>query len=93
MIKTFDCKETQRLYHGEKSRKFPLDIQKTALRRLQVLNGANTATDLAMTPGNRLEKLKGNRDGQYSIRINDKWRVCFRFEAGDAYDVEICDYH
>lgn len=93
MIKTFKCKETQRLYNEERSRKFPGDIQKTALRRLQALNGANTVTDLAMTPGNRLEKLKGSREGRYSIRINGQWRVCFRFGAGNAHDVEICDYH
>lgn len=93
MIKTFSCKETRGVFNEETSRKFPGDIQKTALRRLQTLNGANTLQDLTMTPGNRLEKLKGNREGQYSVRINDQWRVCFRFEAGNAHDVEICDYH
>jgi proteic killer suppression protein len=93
VIKTFDCKETQRLYKEEQSRKFPDDIQKIALRKLQMLAAAVDVTALVVPPGNRLKKLKGSLEGRYSIRINDQWRVCFRFEAGNAYDVEICDYH
>jgi len=73
--------------------KFSADMQRGALRRLMLLDAAERLEDLRIPPGNRLEKLFGNRQGQYSIRINDQWRICFRWQQGDAYDVEIVDYH
>ena len=75
------------------SRKFPLDIQRAALRKLRMLNRATALRDLWMPPGNRLEALKGDRRGQYSIRINDRWRICFEWAEEDSSDVEIVDYH
>ena len=75
------------------SRKLPQDIQQVALRKLRMLNRAITLNDLRVPPANHLEKLKGDRTGQYSIRINDQWRICFVWQDGDAYDVEIVDYH
>ena len=93
MIKSFRSDETQKVYEREGSRKLPSDIQNVALRKLWMLNAAVTITDLRIPPANRLEKLSGSREGQYSIRINDKWRICFRWHQGDAYDVEITDYH
>lgn len=75
------------------SRKYPEDIQRVALRKLKMLDRSQSLMDLRSPPANRLEKLKGERDGQYSIRINDQWRLCFRWENGDAFDVEIVDYH
>jgi proteic killer suppression protein len=93
MIKSFKCESTRLLFYREKIGKFPNDIQKTALRKLRMIDAATSLTDLKVPPGNRLEKLKGNRAGQHSVRINDKWRVCFRWEKGTVYDVEIVDYH
>jgi proteic killer suppression protein len=93
MIRSFRCKETERIWQGEGSRKFPADIQDRALRKLRQLDAAHTVEDLRNPPGNRLEALKGARAGQMSIRINDQWRICFRWSAGDAEDVEIVDYH
>ncbi|MDW8141184.1 MAG: type II toxin-antitoxin system RelE/ParE family toxin [Candidatus Bipolaricaulota bacterium] len=93
MIKTFKDTETEKIYHRQVSRKFPRDIQQTALRKLRMLNNAKTLADLRVPSGNRLEKLKGDREGQHSIRINDQWRICFRWQDHDAYDVEITDYH
>jgi toxin HigB-1 len=93
MIRSFKCKETERIWQGQSSRKFPGDIQDRALRKLRQLDAAATLEDLRTPPGNRLEVLKGNRAGQMSIRINEKWRICFRWAAGDAVDVEIVDYH
>ena len=81
------------MFNRQFSRELPIDIQAAALRKLRMLSNAHALKDLASPPANRLEKLGGNREGQYSIRINDQWRVCFRFEDGDAFDVEICDYH
>jgi proteic killer suppression protein len=75
------------------SRKIPASVQRAALRKLRMLNRSNTIRDLTVPPANRLEKLKGNRRNQYSIRINDQWRICFIWKNGDAYDVEIVDYH
>ncbi len=93
MIRSFSCKETERIWQGRSSRKFPGDIQDRALRKLRQLDAAATLEDLRNPPGNRLEALKGNRAGQMSIRINDQWRICFRWSARDAEDVEIVDYH
>ena len=93
MIRSFRCKETERIWHGHSSRKFPGDIQNRALRKLRQLDAAATVEDLRSPPGNRLEVLKGKRAGRISMRINDQWRICFRWVAGDAEDVEIVDYH
>lgn len=93
MIKSFKDKETEKIYCREGSRKLPDDIQQVALRKLRMVNNAKNINDLRIPPANRLEKLKGNRSGQYSIRINDKWRICFVWEDSDAYNVEIADYH
>jgi toxin HigB-1 len=93
MIRSFKSKETERIWQGQSSRKFPGDIQNRALRKLRQLDAAATVEDLHNPPGNRLEVLKGERAGQMSIRINDQWRICFRWSKGDAEDVEIVDYH
>ena len=93
MIKSFADKETERLFQRESSRKFPTDIQRKARMKLEILEGAEQLDDLKVPPGNRLEKLTGNRPGQHSIRINDQWRICFVWKEGSAYDVEIVDYH
>jgi len=93
MIKTFKCKETEKIFKGRHSAKLPGDIQSVALRKLTQLNGAATLGFLRVPPANFLEKLGGNRLGQWSIRINDQWRICFRWEDGNAFDVEITDYH
>lgn len=93
MIKTFNNDETQKIYQRQRSRKLPSDIQQVALRKLRMINNAVSITDLRVPPANRLEKLSGNRAGQWSIRINEQWRVCFRWKGSDAYEVEIADYH
>ena len=93
MIKSFKGSETEKIYSRERSRKLPPDIQQVALRKLRMINNAKSITDLRIPPANRLEKLSGNRAGQYSIRINDQWRICFSWKDGDAVDVEITDYH
>ena len=93
MIKSFKDRETQQIFTRQRSRRLPPDIQQVALRKLRMLNNAHTLTDLQVPLANRLEKLAGDRAGQYSIRINDRWRVCFVWRASDAYDVEIVDYH
>lgn len=93
MIRSFRCKETERVWQGQYSRKFPGDIQDLALRKLRQLDAASTMADLRNPPSNRLEGLKGNRKGQWSIRVNDQWRVCFHWKEGEASDVEIVDYH
>jgi proteic killer suppression protein len=93
VIRSWADTEAERLYRRERSRKFPPDIQTTALRKLRMLNAATRIDDLRVPPSNRLEKLKGDRAGQWSIAVNMQWRVCFRWEAGNAYDVEIVDYH
>ena len=92
MIKGFRCKETGKVFQRRHSRRFP-GIQHVALRRLLVLDAAGSLDDLRVPPGNRLEKLSGDRQGQYSIRINDQWRICFVWQDGNAVDVEIVDYH
>lgn len=93
MIKTFADRETQQLYVTGKSRRLPPDLAKRAVRRLEYIDLANELSDLKVPPSNRLHALKDDREGQYAISINDQWRICFRFVAGDAYDVEIADYH
>jgi proteic killer suppression protein len=93
MIKSFKDGETEKIYSRERSRKLPPDIQQVALRKLRMINNAKNINDLRIPPANRLEKLSGNREGQYSIRINDQWRVCFSWKEGDALNVEITDYH
>ena len=93
MIKGFRGKDTEKLFLRELSSKFPSEMRRSALRKLLVLDGAERLEDLRVPPGNRLEKLTGDRKGQHSIRINDQWRICFRWHQGDAYDVEVTDYH
>jgi toxin HigB-1 len=93
VIKSFKDRETQQIFTRQRSRRLPSDIQQVALRKLRMLNNAHALNDLQVPPANRLEKLTGDRAGQYSIRINDRWRVCFVWRDGDAYDVEIVDYH
>jgi len=93
MIKSFKNRETEKVYALESSRKLPGDIQQVALRKLRMINNARDLNDLKIPPANRLEKLKGKREGQHSVRINDQWRICFNWRDGDAYEVEITDYH
>ncbi|HET6638639.1 MAG TPA: type II toxin-antitoxin system RelE/ParE family toxin [Gemmatimonadota bacterium] len=93
MIKSFRDKEAEEVYQRIYSRRLPRGIQAVALRKLRMLNNAMTIHDLRSLPGNRLEKLKGDRKGQYSIRIKDQWRICFEWLDGDAHEVEITDYH
>lgn len=93
MITSFACRETQRLFDRQPSRRLPTTIQRIAQRKLEMLNAAETLDDLRIPPANRLEKLAGRRRGQYSIRINDQWRVCFAWDGQNATDVEIVDYH
>ena len=93
MIKNFKNKETEKIFNRQKSQKLPSDIQQTALRKLRMLNRAMTLQDLLIPPANRLERLKGDRLGQYSIRINSQWRICFEWQDGNACNVEIVDNH
>jgi toxin HigB-1 len=93
MIKSFADRETEKLFRGQKSKAPPPQIRERALSKLLVLNAATNVEDLRAPPGNRLEKLRGDREGQWSIRINQQYRVCFSFEGGDAHDVEVTDYH
>jgi proteic killer suppression protein len=93
MIRSFADAESERFYATGKSRRLPRDILKRAAMRLKQLNAATRVEDLRLPPSNRLEALKGERAGQFSIRVNNQWRVCFRFSDGDAFDVEIVDYH
>lgn len=93
MIISFACDETRKIYLGQVSTRLPKDIQRTARRKLLYLDDAEDLQDLLAPPGNRLEKLKGDRAGQYSIRINDQWRVCFEWSGNQARNVEIVDYH
>jgi proteic killer suppression protein len=93
MIRSFACAETERLFHDETSRRLPATIQRVARRKLLVLNQARRLSDLRSPPGNRLEALQRERAGQHSIRINDQYRICFRWQGEDAVNVEIVDYH
>ena len=93
MIKSFKSKEAEKIFVGRYSKRFPMDIQRLVVRKLEMLAAASELKSLRIPPSNRLEKLKGDRAGQHSIRINDQWRICFVWKAGDAYEVEIVDYH
>ncbi len=93
MIRSFRDAETERLWRDERSRRISAGLHRAALKKLQMLNAAATLSDLLLPPGNRLERLKGNREGQHSIRINDQYRICFVWREGNAYEVEITDYH
>ena len=93
MIKSFKCRETERIFGGRFSRRLPKDVQRLAARKLEILAAAGSLDTLRVPPSNRLEKLKGDRTGQHSIRINDQWRICFVWKEGDALEVEIVDYH
>ena len=93
MIKSFRDSETEKIYQRVYSKRLPRDVQRVALRKLRMLNNAKSLQDLRSPPGNRLEKLRGDRDGQHSVRINDQWRICFEWRENDAYEVEITDYH
>ena len=92
MIKTYRCKDTEALARGDSPRRFR-SFQASAERKLQMLDVARTLDDLRVLPGNRLEKLASDREGSWSIRVNDQWRLCFRFADGHAYEVEIVDHH
>lgn len=93
MIKSFADKRTEQLFRTGKATRFPPEVAERAARKLEYVHLATTLQDLLVPPGNRLHALKGDRRGQHAIAINDQWRICFRFADGDAYDVEVCDYH
>jgi proteic killer suppression protein len=93
MIKIFKSNETEKIFNLNYSRRLPASIQRTALRKLWMIDAAQTINDLRIPPANHLEKLKGKRHEQYSTRINEQWRICFEWHQGDAYEVEIIDYH
>jgi proteic killer suppression protein len=93
MIRSFACKETERIFNDETSRRFPPQIQKVARRKLLFLHSAGALNDLRIPYGNRLEALHGGREGEFSIRVNDQWRICFHWQNGGALNVEIVDYH
>jgi proteic killer suppression protein len=93
MIRAFADKQAEKIWHGTPSRRLPTNIQQVARRKLRMLNNAATLDDLRVPPANRLEALKGNRKGQHSMRINNQWRICFKWKNGDALEVEIVDYH
>lgn len=93
MIQSFADAETEVIWSGRRSRRLPFEMQAVALRKLRLLNQARSMSDLRVPPGNRLEALKGERAGQYSIRVNDQWRICFVWSEGGPSDVQITDYH
>lgn len=93
MIRSFHDRDTERLFQRELVKRWGADVQRAALRKLRILDAATRLDDLRVLPGNRLEKLGGDRSGQWSIRVNDQWRVCFAWRDGDAYEVEMVDYH
>jgi proteic killer suppression protein len=93
MIKSFKNKETEKIWQQETIKKLPIEIQRIGLRKLIMINASIDLNDLKIPPSNHLEKLKGNREGQYSIRINDQWRICFKWTNGNSFEVEIVDYH
>ena len=93
MIRSFKDPEAERIFNRERSKRLPPSIHRATLKKLLLLDAADSLRDLRVPPGNRLEKLSGNRKDQHSIRINDQWRICFRWRSGDAHDVEITDYH
>ena len=93
MIKSFADNETEAVFSDGKSKVLPAEVLKRARRKLFAIDAAQRVEDLRMPPGNRLHALRGDRAGQYSLSVNDQWRICFAFQDGDAYDVELCDYH
>lgn len=93
MIRSFKCRETEKIFGGEASTKFPSNIQARIMTKLQLLNAAGNVNALRIPPGNRLEALKGNRKGQHSIRLNNQWRICFVWKNDEAHNVEVVDYH
>ena len=93
MVKSFGSKETEKIWQGYVSKKVHGNIQQIARRKLRMLNNSTSLNDLRVPPGNHFEKLKGDREGQHSIRINIQWRICFIFKNSDCYNVEITDYH
>ncbi|HVE34003.1 MAG TPA: type II toxin-antitoxin system RelE/ParE family toxin [Gemmatimonadaceae bacterium] len=93
MIKSFADRDTEALFQRQRVRRYPADLLRPMLRKLVAVDAAEALDDLRVPPGNRLEKLKGSRAGQHSIRVNDQWRICFRWADGDAYEVEVVDYH
>ena len=93
VIRSFRCRDTEAIWHGNPSRRFPGGIQRVARRKLRMSNNAQTLADLRVPPGNRLERRKGDRAGQYSIRVNQRWRICFEWKQRDAFEVEIVVYH
>jgi len=93
MIRSFRDRKTEEVFRRERVARLALDVQRVAQRKLAMLDAAESLQDLRIPPGNRLERFSGNREGQHSIRINDQWRLCFRWRDGDAHDVEIVDYH
>ncbi|MFN0094609.1 MAG: type II toxin-antitoxin system RelE/ParE family toxin [Dehalococcoidia bacterium] len=93
MIRSFRDAETELLFRGREVRRMPPEIRRPAQRALRAVHQARNLNDLALLPGNRLERLRGDREGQHSVRINQQWRVCFRWEGGDAFEVEVVDYH
>jgi proteic killer suppression protein len=93
VILSFACAETERIFRAELSRRFPPNIQRNARRKLLALHAATELRHMTLPPGNRQEALKGDRKGQHSVRVNDQWRICFRWREGNGYEVEIVDYH
>ena len=93
MIRAFRDAETKKVFNRQRSRRLPPDVQRRTYRKLLLLDAAEGLDELKVPPGNRLERLRGDRAGEYSIRINDQWRICFRWKNGGAHDVEVCDYH
>jgi proteic killer suppression protein len=93
MIRSFADRDTERLFHRERVRRFGPEVLRGGLRKLRILDAATTLDELKVPPGNRLERLQGDRSGRWSIRINDQWRICFRWRDGDAHEVELVDYH
>lgn len=93
MIKSFNCRESEKIFHGQRSKKFPTDIQRRAFQKLVMLDAAESVEDLRVPPSNMLETLSGNRKGQWSIRVNHKYRICFVWDENSAHNVEIVEYH
>jgi toxin HigB-1 len=93
VIRSFKSRVAEEIWLGETVRRLPIEVQRLARRKLRMLNNAQSLSDLRVPPGNRLEALKGDRAGTYSIRVNDQWRICFSWSDGDVFDVEIVDYH
>lgn len=93
VVRSFADRDTERVFNRDRRGKLSAEVQRAALRRLLLLDAAECLDDLCIPPGNRLEKLRGDREGQHSIRVNDQWRICFRWDAGDAHEVLIVDYH